>query len=87
MGSSGWVSRSNAFQRRHTTIAHVRGQRAWISGEVSAARERDVGVVYQGEILVAVLEAVGEGAEARALGARVAVGEEGDVGASGAVGE
>lgn len=40
-------------------------------------------MVYEREVLVAVVEAVVEGAEGRALRAWVAVGEEGDVGASG----
>lgn len=41
-------------------------------------------MVYEREGLVAVVEAGGEVAELRALCARVAVGEPGDVGAAGA---
>ena len=42
-------------------------------------------MAQDGEVLVAVVEALGEEAEAGAVVARVAVGEEGDVCASGVV--
>lgn len=76
------VRSRDAFQRRRPSVAHPRRQRARVAGVRLAAREGDVWVAEDGEVLVAVVEALREVAEAGAVVAGVAVGEEGDVGAS-----
>ena len=67
-----------AFQRRRTAIAHALGPRR---RRLAAARKRNVGVVRDGEVFVAVGEFAGAlGAKGRALCAGVAaVREPGDV--------
>lgn len=84
-GRARWVRSGHTFQRPRTTVAHARRQRPRVAGVGLAARECDVRVARDGEVLVAVVEALGEEAEAGAIVARVAVGEEGDVCASGVV--
>lgn len=81
-GRARWVRSRHTFQRRRTTVAHARRQRPRVAGVGLAARECDVRVAQDGEVLVAVVEALGEEAKAGAVIARVAVGEEGDVCAS-----
>lgn len=50
-----------------TSIGHTRGQRSRISCVQLAACERDVGVPENGQVLVAVFEAVGQEAESGAV--------------------
>ena len=78
---SRWVLRGNTSQRRHAGVVHARRQGRIATGMDAgvAARECDVGVAKDGELLVAVEEASVGVTKADAVIARVAVGEPGDV--------
>lgn len=62
-----------------TIVADACRQRARRAGIGFTTRESDVRMAEDGEVLVAVVEAGGEVAEAGAVGAGVAVREEGNV--------
>lgn len=87
-GRRGRVLGGGAPERWGTVVADARGQRRVAAGVDArvAAGEGDVGVAEDGDGRVAVVEAAGQGAEARTGGAGVAVGEPGDVLAVGARG-